>query len=223
MLDLLIREAEALALPAYDLVPATSGEEVAAYWGGSRNDLPKKLVGAYKSRQHVLSVDSALWESLGLVGRGPFALVLDTTRDDSEQAHTIPVSSGSLTSITFDGATPLKAVRSLSLPPLEAIALYGSPAVDTWLKAYGLNRWDYSGLIGKEEEAYRSYFYERSPLMSEAPPYARVGGWHLLWSDDDFYIPREMRLMLWTFECSEPWYEVFLTPLNNLLVKERIT
>jgi hypothetical protein len=90
MLDLLLREAEALALPCYDLVPASRGEPVAAYWGGSRADLPEELpafVGAYKSTRYFLSVDFSLWESLDLVGRGPFTLAMLTTQDDSEHLH----------------------------------------------------------------------------------------------------------------------------------------
>jgi hypothetical protein len=55
------------------------------------------------------------------------------------------------------------------------------------------------------------------------PPFVRVGGWHTTWPDDDFFIPREMRLMLWTFQDSEPYYEVFLSPLLNYIVKDRIT
>jgi hypothetical protein len=128
-----------------------------------------------------------------------------------------------LADTTFKNATPLKAVASRSLLPLEALALYGGPEIGAWLKGLGLERWDYSSLSGRDEEAYRSHFYERSPLMSDAPPFARVGGWDLLWSDDDFYIPREMQLMLWTSQDSEPWYEFFLTPEYNRVVKARIS
>lgn len=226
MLDWAIREAEALALPCYDLVPASRDDRVVAYWGGARSDLPKELpafVGAIRSREHILSVDSSIWAALRLEGRGPFALALEELDDDSERAIAMSVSSGDLARIDFVGATPLKAVPSVSLPPLEAVLLYGGPAVDTRLKDRGIHRWEYAELTDEETEDYSTSFQERNPLMSSTPPFARLGGWHLLWSDDDFYIPREMRLMLWTFEDSEPWYEVFLTPMLNYAVKSRAT
>ena len=225
MLDLLIREAEALALPCFDLVPAAGGDEVMAYWGGTRSDLPETLpfVGAVLSTRHILSVDTTHWNALGLKGRGPFALAIQTMHDDSEHAVAFPVSSGTLAGISFEGAVPLQAVKSVSLPPLEAVLLYGGPAIDALLKDRGLHRWEYSDLSGEDAEEYRSYFSDRSPLLSDPSPFARVGGWHILWSDDDYYIPREMRLMLWTFEGSEPWYELFLTPMLNHAVKARIT
>jgi hypothetical protein len=170
-----------------------------------------------------LSVDFTVWDALGLTGRGPFSLVLEEWRESGQRANTMPVRSASVSGVTFAGAIPLKAVESVSLPPLEAVLLYGGPAVDAWLKGRGLRRWEYADLTDGETKGYRSYFYERSPLMSDAPPFARAGGWHLLWHDDDFYIPREMRLMLWTFRDSEPWYEVFLTGMLNYVVKARIT
>ena len=29
--------------------------------------------------------------------------------------------------------------------------------------------------------------------------------------------------MIWTFQDAEPWYEVFLSPLRNYVIKSRIT
>jgi hypothetical protein len=219
-----IREAETLALPCYDLVPASRGDQVVAYWGGRRRDFPERpRAGAIRSSEHLLSVDSTVWDGLGLKGRGPFALVLQELREGGERAVTLPVSADHMADVTFAGAVPLKAVESVSLPPLEAVILYGGPAVDAWLKGRGLRRWEYADLTDDETKDYRSYFYERCPLMSDAPPFARAGGWHLLWHDDDYYIPREMRLMLWTLRDSEPWYEVFLTGMLNYVVRARIT
>ena len=226
MLDILINEAKELALPCYDLIPASRGDEVLAHWSGKRSDLPERFpsfVGAYKSRRHVLSVDATLFESLTLKGRGPFALAFDTRRDDSESTLAFPLNSGSLASVSFEGTVPLRAVPTVSFPPLEAVLLYGGPRIDSLLNEFGLRRWEYSNLTDNIAEEYRSYFYEGCPLMADEPPFARVGGWHLLWHDDDYYLPREMRLMLWTFQDSEPWYEVFLTCMLNLVVKERIT
>ena len=225
MMEWAIQEAEALALPCFDLVPVSRGEQPVAYWGGTRSDLAKKPrgVGSILSREHLLSVDLTVWDALGLKGRGPFALFLDELREGGEQADTLPVNSARVAAVTFAGAVPLKAVESVSMPPIEAVLLYGGPAVDAWLKGRGLRRWEYAELTTKDTEGYESYFYERCPLMSASPPFARAGGWHIDWSDDDFYIPREMRLMLWTFRDSEPWYEVFLTGMRNYVVKARLT
>ncbi len=226
MMEWAIREAEELTLPCFDLVPASQGDQVVAYWGGTRSDLaktPPRVGHAVLSRKHILSVDSTVWDALGLKGRGSFALALDEMRDRGERAVALPVDSASMAGLTFVGAVPLKAVESVSVPPLEAVLLYGGPAVDAWLKGRGLRRWEYDYLNDDEREVYRSYFEDRNPLMSDAQPFARAGGWHLNWHSDDFYIPREMRLMLWTFRDSEPWYEVFLTSMLNLVVKARIT
>jgi hypothetical protein len=223
MMEWVIQEAEALALPCFDLVPVSRGEQPVAYWGGRRGDRPNKSTGAIRSSKHILSVDLILWDALSLKGPYPFALELQELRDGGERAVTVPVRSARVDDVTFPGAVPLKSVRSVSLPPLEAVLLYGGPAVDAWLKERGLRRWQYADLTTKDTEGYESYFYERCPLMSASPPFARVGGWHIHWSDDDFYIPREMRLMLWTFQDSEPWYEVFLTGMRNYVVKARIT
>lgn len=220
-----IQEAEALALPCFDLVPASQGDQTVAYWGGTRSDIGKKPRGASAilSREHLLSIDLTIWDALGLKGRGPFALFLEELHEGCERAVTLPVNSASVAGVTFSEAVPLKAVPSISLPPWEAVLLHGSPAVDAWLKDRGLRRWEYAKLAKDETQGYESYFHERRPLTSPSPPFARVGGWHIHWHDDDFHIPREMRLMLWTYQGSEPWYEVFLTGMLSYVVKTRIT
>lgn len=221
-----IQEAEALALPCFDLVPASRGDQTVAYWGGTRSDFgrnPPRGAGGILSREHLLSIDFTLWDALGLKGRGPFALFLQELREFGERAEALSVNSASVAGVTFSEAIPLKAVPAVSLPPWEAVLLHGGPAVDAWLKDRGLRRWQYAELARDETQGYESYFYERCPLTASSPPFARVGGWHIRWHDDDFYTPREMRLMLWTFQDSEPWYEVFLTGMLNYVVKTRIT
>jgi len=101
--------------------------------------------------------------------------------------------------------------------------LYGGAPVDEWLASQKLQRWEYSDVPSDARDCYLEYFNAQLPLFMETPPFARVGGWHLLWPDDYFYVPREMRLMIWTFQDSEPWYEVFLSPLRNYVIKSRIT
>jgi hypothetical protein len=225
-MDILVKESAALSLPCFDLVPAERGEPVVAHWGGKRSDLPEEFpefVTALKSQAHFLSVEQSLFEQLGLRGRGPLALSMITTAEDDERLDHVNVSTGKLSEVTFEDSVPLTAKPATSLPPFEAVLLYGGPAVQEWLASQGLQRWDYEEVVHEMREQYREHFNHQLPLCMEHPPFARVGGWHVSWPDDNFYTPREMRLMVWTFHDAEPWYEVFLSPLRNYVIKSRIT
>jgi hypothetical protein len=225
-MESLLKESEALRLPCFDLVPAAKGEPVAAYWRGRRSDLPERFpkgVTAFKYQKHFLSIDQRLFDQLGLRGRGPLVLSMFTTAAGDEKLCSVNASTGSLSEVSFDEATPLAAKPASSLPPLEPLLLYGGSAVQEWLSSQGLQRWDYEEVAPEVRDGYREHFNAQSPLCVEEPPFARIGGWHVSWADDDFYIPREMRLMAWTFQDAEPWYEVFLSPLKNYIIKSRIT
>ena|SRR5215831_6264094 len=145
-----------------------------------------------------------------------------STEDDETLSH-VNVSTGNLAEVTFQDSVPLTAKPAMSLPPIEALLLYGGATVQEWLSSQNLKRWEYSEIDPAIRDEYLSHFNRQLPLFFDQPPYARIGGWHLIWPDDDFYIPREMRLMVWTFQDSEPWYEVFLSPLRNYIIKSRIT
>ena len=225
-MEFLIKEAEALSLPCFDLIPASKGDQVVAHWGGRRSDLPEEFpefVKAYKSQRHFLSIEQELFDQLGLKGRGPLALAIATTAEDDEQLQNVNVSTGKLSDVAFEGSIPLTAKPASSPPPLQALLLYGGSAVQEWLSTQNLNRWNYSDVSTEVENFYREFLNPRLPLFQDNPPFARIGGWHVQWPDDDFYIPREMRFMVWTFQGSEPWYEVFLSPLLNYVIKSRIT
>jgi hypothetical protein len=225
-MDILLKESKSLSLPCFDLVPAERGDTVVAHWGGRRSDLPEqfpKFVTALKSHAHFFSIDQALLEQLGLRGRGPLALSMVTTAEDDERLNHVHVSTGKLSEVVFEHSVPLTGKPTMSLPPLEAVLLYGGPAVQEWLASQGLQRWEYEAVAQEVRQRYQEHFNSQSPLCREHPPFARVGGWHVSWPDDDFYIPREMRLVLWTFQDAEPWYEVFLSPLKNYVIKRRIT
>jgi hypothetical protein len=110
----------------------------------------------------------------------------------------------------------------MSLPPIEAVCLYGGSVAEEWLASEGLGRTDYDVAATTDiGAAYKQVYRERCPLYS-AGPAAVLGGWHAIWSDDEFYLPQEMRLMLWTFRDAEPWIEVF-ERFPNLPVRIRIT
>jgi hypothetical protein len=222
----LIKESGALGLSCFDLVPAERGDPVVAHWGGRRSDLPEQFpefVTALKSQAHFLSVDQVLFDQLGLRGRGPLALSMITTAEDDERLHHVAVSTGKISEVAFEDSVPLTSKPAISLPPFEAILLYGGSVVQQWLSSQGLERWQYAEVASEARDSYRELFNSQLPLCMEHPPFARVGGWHVTWPDDDFYTPREMRLMVWTFQDAEPWYEVFLSPLGNYVIKSRIT
>ena len=225
-MDLFVKESAALGLPCFDLVPAKPGDPVVAHWGGRRSDLPvqfPEFVTALKSQAHFLSVDQALFDQLGLQGRGPLALSMITTAEDDERLDHVNVLTGKISEVAFEDSIPLTSKPAVSLPPFDAIVLYGGPAVQEWLASHGLQRWQYEDVASEARDGYRDHFNSQLPLCMEHPPFARVGGWHVTWPDDDFYVPREMRLMVWTFQDAEPWYEVFLSPLRNYVIKSRIT
>lgn len=222
----LVKESATLNLPCFDLVPAERGDLVVAHWGGRRSDLPEKFpefVKAFKSQTHFLSIDQALFNQLDLQGRGPLTLSKVTTAEDDEKLHSVYVSTGKINEVAFIDSIPLTAKPAISVPPFEAVLLYGNSKVQEWLSTQGLQRWQYGEVTQEFREQYQEHFNFQYPLFMENPPYVRVGGWHVSWPDDDFYIPREMRLMLWTFQDSEPWYEVFLSPQRNYVIKSRIT
>ncbi len=225
-MDLLISEAQALSLPCVDLVPAQTGDRIVAHWGGRRADLPEQFpsfVTALRSQRHLLSVDQSVFSQLGIAGRYPFALSIVTTSAGDERLDAKSVGTGTLDEAAFDDTIPLTSRPAVSLPPLEALILYGGPAIGEWIEAQGIKRWEYSAAGSEIRKEYEKHFNPHLPLCADEPPVARVGGWHTLWPDDDFYTPREMRLMLWTFLDAEPWYEVFLSPQKNYVLRSRIT
>ena len=76
--------------------------------------------------------------------------------------------------------------------------------VEEWLGSIGYQRTDYD--LAWRDELGRKYCDEwdrRTPYTSQK--YAAVlGGWHIMWPEDEFYMPKEMELVIWTFRDSEP-------------------
>src|SRR5262249_16737115 len=160
-----------------------------AHWGGRRSDLPEKFpdfVTAFKSQAHFLSIDQSIFEQLGLKGRGPLALSMVTTAKNVDVLQNVNVSTGKLSEVRFEDSIPLPAKSAVSLPPLEAVLLYGGKAVEEWLASQGLQRWQYLEVTRDACEQYREHWKGQTPLYMEDPPYARIGGWHVTWPDDDF-------------------------------------
>ncbi len=127
-----------------------------------------------------------------------------------------------LSKLQIQGGTPLFGTEAKSFPPIEAVCLYGGAIVEEWLLSEEMKRTDYDVAATTEiGEAYQQVYRQRSPLFTDGPA-AVLGGWHAIWQDDEFYLPQEMRLVLWTFRDAEPWIEVFERS-PNLSVRVRIT
>jgi hypothetical protein len=112
---------------------------------------------------------------------------------------------------------------SESFPPLEAVCLYGSRRVADWLHGLGLARHEYDAVQAEPiAKRYIDEFTCRAPLYVSGGA-AILGGWHMIWPEDDFFMPMEMRLIITTMRDAEPYYEVWLSSANNTSVKSRIT
>jgi hypothetical protein len=123
---------------------------------------------------------------------------------------------------------PLHGEEVYSLPSFDELWSSGSVLLDEILRATGHARADVESksfqtsqaLADYEQEAHRLCPLYRS--QSEGL-YAVLGGWHIMWPDDDSYDRDYGRLVLWTFYHAEPWVEVWLDNSGNLSVIPRIT
>jgi hypothetical protein len=122
------------------------------------------------------------------------------------------------------GGCKLFASARRSLPPVDALFLFGSPAVQEWLSALG---WDpeagYNSNFPEPEpvEAYESVYRAELPLFT-GTAYAVLGGWHLPWPEGDWLDLVDSHLLVWTFHEAEPWVEVW-SHGDRVWVLERIT
>jgi len=122
------------------------------------------------------------------------------------------------------GATKLFADEAQSLPPIDAVFRFGSGAVHKWLQS---NKWEPEwGYNGNFKDPKPAGEYERA-YQAQCPLYtggahAVLGGWHFPWPDGDWEELLDSKLLVWTFEESEPWVEVWRED-GVLRVKQRIT
>ena len=78
----------------------------------------------------------------------------------------------------------------------------------------GLARHEYWQVPRDQIKEYEDYQSKQS-AYSHQGAYAIVGGWHLMWPEDDFYIPRELTFVMLTLHDAEPWYSVWYSPMNQ--------
>jgi hypothetical protein len=224
-LDELVEEGAALSRPCF-LLREGRGERLAGYWGGEREDMLNTIppeATAVASRTHVLTLDPALFAELGLHRLGdPIGIFATKFRDGHACVRAERASLPAFPDISCSGRR-LFALPGSSFPPFEAVCLYGGEGVGRWLRSLGLERHQYEEALGEEvAREYQGEFTRRAPFYSDVVDVI-VGGWHMMWPDDDFYVPREMRLLATTLRDAEPYLEVWLSESGNVSVKERTT
>ncbi|MDF3083080.1 hypothetical protein [Burkholderia sola] len=191
--DDFLNEARRLARPCRQYRFAADGEPVTGYWHGVDD-------GAL-----CISIErDGVWLNVYLDDGGTGGRV---------ETSTHPVRSD----------RPLCRSDALSLPPVDAVFRFGSAAIGAYLDAHGWQRdWGFNGNF----KGAAAHDYERE-WMAQCPLYADgvvavAGGWHMPWPDDDWNEPIDVELVLWTFEESEPWVEVFSNG-SRYSVIQRIT
>ena len=203
--DAIIAEGQRLAKPSLWLSEAPSPFGMVAYWAGQGRE-------QYRGRdddRHQITIDCRWLSNHGFRLAGS----LGVYRVDPRWRWRVPIwldrQEKPLGELGTRDGIPLYGHETPSLPPIQAVCLYGGAIVDQWLDSEGLERTDYDdAAMTPVGEAYEEYYRGLSPLFSDG--YAAVlGGWHAMWPDDEFYVPREMRLVLWTLRDAEPWVEVF--------------
>jgi len=128
-----------------------------------------------------------------------------------------------ITNTPLHSATPLFADAVTSLPPVDAIFLLGSPAIEAYLLSQDWTRTDplNDNFPDDVPAEYERLYRDNCPLYSRNVV-AVCGGWHFPWPDGDFADLVGSELIVWTFQDAEPWIEVFATG-DAFAVKQRIT
>lgn len=214
-IELLIEEGLRLSKPCVYLTESgTDAGEVQSVWGGTGVIEPPEAGGL----KHRVTVSGALLQSLGFRFQG--SLSVYEVEDESDWIAIVGPSVH-LSQSGSDGI-PLFGKPMPSFPPLEAVCLYGNAEIELWLKSQGLSRHEAEALYGTSlGEAYEKKYQQQSPLYAGTADVV-LGGWHMMWPEDDAYDEHEGDLILWTFRDAEPWLEVWLSG-QRLNVKARIT
>ena len=105
---------------------------------------------------------------------------------------------------------PLARDVAVSLPPIDAVFRFGSGVVERYLHANGWKRdWGFNNNFkGVAAHEYEREWSKQCPLYFDGVV-ATAGGWNMPWSEDDWESLLGHDFLLWTFEESEPWVEVF--------------
>ena len=217
-LEQLIAEGERLACPSLLLTDEPNDDGIVAYWGGSGP--VDALPGHARGAKHWLTIGCSWLADLNLRVQGSLSVFErmspgdrgsggnDSSNGSGRSGIAVYDPGSTIDQLALDGQ-PLYGVPTLSFPPLPAVCLYGGMDVEDWLRSIGLTRYDYHHAFFSElGRNYEKEWLGRSPWLA-GQYYGIMGGWHVLWPDDDFYMPPEMNLLVWTFRDSEPWVEVW--------------
>jgi hypothetical protein len=211
----LVSEGEAIAKPCFALSARGAGVP-AAYWGGSRSDIPDEFppeVTKFSNRRHIVTVAEALLARIG-VDRLTLSLYEWYARDDGDPLLQVEANRGlPWGTIQFSGE-PLYALDRTSFPPFEALCLHGSQRVADWLESLGLRRYEYWKVPHDLVREYERHYVARvGELYRDAD--VIVGGWHDMWPEDEYYKPPELTYVLRTLRDAEPWYTVWHSPMSK--------
>jgi len=228
--DQLIAEGDAIAKKCFLLIPEVSGP-VVGYWGGTRSDIPDSFpeitnsrptkLARYTSRRHVMSIDDSLLNLLGIDRLGPVGLFEWESTDKNHQLNVDRDPRRHFKNFTCSGL-PLYAIESRSFPPVEALCLHGSERIGTWLSSMGLARHEYWRVPRDQISEYEEH-YSKQSAFNHQKAHAIVGGWHVMWPEDDFYIPPELTFIALTLHDAEPWYTVWYSPMTQGCFAKRHT
>ncbi len=212
----LIAEGNRLARPCIYLRDKGAGRPVAAWGGSSPVAAP---IGAADHIHHWITLDCGLLpKEVGLSGSASVFSARNGTQSGAFVINrTIPFEVG-------PDSVPLFAESALSLPPIDAVFRFGSPAVHAWLAQNNWEpSWGYNDNFRDRvtADAYEAAFQAQYPLYT-GNAHAVVGGWHFTWPDDDWEQRLNDVLLLCTFKDYEPWVEVWLHE-GRFEVVERIT
>lgn len=126
-------------------------------------------------------------------------------------------------------ASPILSDRPLcrsdaeSLPPVDAVFLFGSAAIGSYLDKHGWQRdWEFNNNFkGRAAHEYTREWAKQCPLYMGGIV-AVEGGWNVPWPEGDWRSLVDSELVLWTLEESEPWVEVF-NDTKQYTVFQRVT
>lgn len=210
----LISEGQALVRPSLELTTEPSSRPAIGVWGGRR----AVEAADGETLEHVISVDCAWLQAQGFPITGTLSLYSDGLDATPVLEPESPFRAEA------GGGTLLWGTETPSFPPPEALCLHGSERLAAWLAEHGCSRNDGAqGVIDRtpEGDTYVRAWQGRCPLYRDGPA-AVLGGWPVMWPDDDVYAARG-QLVLWTLRDAEPRIEVWVDGAGRLSAVARIT
>jgi hypothetical protein len=198
----LITEGKRLARPCVLLRDEGPTDRLAAVWRGPG------IVPVFKdSYLHWLTIDCRFLPA----GLGPAGGCLSVYTDENDCESGMALYNPSASLAVKEGPVELFATEARSLPPIDAIFRLGSPSVHDWLASQKWQpEWGYNENF-KDPTPAREYLrnYQAVCPLYAGGAHAVLGGWHFPWPDGDWEERIDGRLLIWTFEESEPWVEVW--------------